>query len=236
MKPLPWSHSSLSDFLNCPRAYYHKRIAKDVADPPNDAGLAGDYMHKAFEAYLKDGAPLSETYPETIREWPQGIKPPAAYADYLDALKASSGDLHVECKYAITKALTPCGFFAPDVWCRGIIDVLHINGDRARVLDHKTGKRKQDGWQLKLCALLVFAHHPEVQSIKAGYLWLKDGALDTAEYKREEEGFLWQEFAPRIVQYKVAFEKEVFVARPSGLCNGWCPVKECEFWKPKRSR
>lgn len=236
MKPLPWSHSSLSDFLNCPKAFYHKRIAKDVVDPPNDAGLAGDYVHKAFEAYLKKGTPLPDTYPEHIRDWPQGIRPPAAYVDYLDALQGGSGDLHVECKYAITKEFKPTGFFSEDVWCRGIIDVLHINGERARVLDHKTGKRKQDGRQLKLCALLVLAHHPEVQSVKVGYMWLKDGALDVDEYQRTDEGFMWQEFLPRLIQYKTAFEAEVFVPRPSGLCNGWCPVKGCEFWKPKRSR
>jgi RecB family exonuclease len=236
VKPIPWSHSSLSDFLNCPKAYYHKRIAKDVLDPPNDAGRAGDYTHKAFEAYLTKGTPLPTTYPEDIREWPQGIRPPAAYEEYLDALKEGSGELRVECKYAITKDFKPCGFFDDGVWCRGILDILHINGDRARVLDHKTGKRKSDGWQLKLAALLVFAHHPEVMTVKAGYMWLKDSALDTTEYLREQEGFLWQEFLPRLIQYKTAFEAEVFVPRPSGLCNGWCPVKDCEFWKPKRSK
>ena len=236
MTPPPWSHSSLSDFLNCPKAFYHKRIAKDVQDPPNDAGRAGDFMHKAFEAYLKCDAPLPAAYPEDVKDWPQGIRPPAAYADYLDALKGGSGALYVERKYAITKAFRPCAFHAEDAWCRGILDVLQIDGERARVLDHKTGKRKQGSDQLKLCALLVFAHHPEVQTVKTGYMWLKEGALDVAEYEREQEGFLWQEFLPKLIQYKTAFEAETFVPRPSGLCAGWCPVTKCEFWRPKRSR
>lgn len=236
MTPLPWSHSSLTDFLTCPKAYYHKRIAKDVDEGSNDAARAGDFVHKAFEQYLKHGTALPSEYPEDIRDWPQGIHPPARYVDYLDALRGSSGRMYVERKYGLTKALKPCAFHAPDVWCRGILDVLHVNGEQARVLDHKTGKRKQDGWQLKLAALLVFAHHPEVQRVKTGYMWLKDEVLDPMEYSREQEGFIWQEFLPRLTQYKVAFEAEVFVPRPSGLCNGWCPVTGCEFWKPKRSR
>lgn len=236
MKPLAWSHSALSDFINCPRAYFHKRVAKDVEDPPNDAGLAGDFVHKAFEAYLRDGTPLPSEYPEDIREWPTGIKPPSAYADYLDALKGSSGEMHVECKYAINEKMEPCDFFAEDVWCRGILDVLHIDGDRARILDHKTGKRKQDTRQLKLNSLLLFIHHPEVNTIKTGYAWLKDNAIDVETYTREEEATLWQEFAPDLVRYRTAYRQEMFVPKTSGLCNGWCPVTKCEFWKPKRSR
>lgn len=236
MKPLPWSHSALSDFKNCPKAYYHKRVAKDVIDPPNSAGIAGDYMHRMFDAYLKDGTPLPTGYPEDIRDWPAGVKPPADYQIYLDGLKARPGQMYSECKYAITTKMEPCDFFAPDVWCRGIIDVLTINGDKATILDHKTGKRKADFTQLKLCALLVFIHHPEVQTIKVEYAWLKDVLMDRATYTRDMEPVLWQGFLPDLMQYKQAAKTMTFVPRPSGLCNGWCPVTECEFWKPKRSR
>lgn len=234
MKPLPWSHSALSDFNNCPKAYYHKRVAKDVVDPPNDAGLAGDFIHKAFEAYLMAGTPLPAVYPNHIREWPEGIKPPAFYKEYLDALLASSGQIYVEGKYAINAKFEPVDFFADDVWCRGILDVLHLNGAKARILDHKTGKRKQDTRQLKLNALLVFIHHPEVQVVKTGYMWLKDMVLDTETYIRADESALWDEYMPDLTRYRTAFKQEVFVPRQSGLCNGWCPVRQCEFWRPKR--
>jgi len=234
MKPLPWSHSALSDFLNCPKAYYEKRVAKSVVDPPNDAGRAGDFVHKAFEAYLRDGTPLPSTYPEDIREWPQGIKPPAAYQSYLNALAASSGTMYVECKYAINAQLQPVDFFDPDVWCRVIIDVLHVNGESARIIDHKTGKRKNDTRQLKLNALLVFIHHPQVQVVKTGYAWLRDADIATETYVSVNQAQLWEEFMPDLVRYNTAFKQETFVAKPSGLCNGWCPVTSCEYWKPKR--
>lgn len=227
MKPLPWSHSALSDFKNCPKAYYHKRIAKDVVDPPNEAGVWGDYVHKEFEKYLKGWRTTGS----------EDVKLPAdleMYRDYLDRLAGLSGEMHVECRYAITKELKPCDFFAKDVWCRAIIDVLHIDGERAHVLDHKTGKRKMDTRQLKLCALLVFIHHPDVKVIKVGYAWLKDHASDYEHYVRTGMEEMWSEFVPDLTAYSYAAKNMLFGPRPSGLCNGWCPVTMCEYWKPKR--
>lgn len=220
MKPLPWSFSALSDFTNCGKAYYRKRIVKDVVDPPNEAGDWGDYVHKWFEAHLRDGTPL----PGNLVQ----------YQEYLDRIKAGSGTMYVECKYAINRQLQPCEFFAPDVWCRAILDVLHIDGPHARVIDHKTGKVKPNSRQLKLSALMVFAHHPEVVEVKTGFVWLKDTVLTKDGFHRDEVDDLWAEFIPDLKAYSTAFKEMRFTPRPSGLCNGWCPVTDCEFWKPKR--
>jgi hypothetical protein len=235
MTPLPWSHSALSDFLNCPKAYYHKRVVKDVVDPPNEAGQWGDYVHKEFEKYLtvrRGVLKLPGVLKETVSVGlPTDLE---QYREYLDALTALPGEMRVECKYAITKHLAPCDFFAVDVWCRAILDVIHINGEKASVLDHKTGKRKANTRQLKLSALMVFLHHPEVQLVKTGYFWLKDRAFDSEVYVRKNEADLWSEFLPDLNRYREAAKTMVFNPRPSGLCNGWCPVHACEYWKPKR--
>lgn len=227
MKPLPWSHSALSDFLNCPKQYYHKRVLKDVVDPPNEAGLWGDYVHKEFEKYLKGckaGAKCDLILPADLEP----------YREYLDRLASLPGEMHVECKYAITKQLEPCDFFASDVWCRAILDVIHVNGEMAGVLDHKTGKRKMNTRQLKLSALMVFLHHPSVQVVKTGYFWLKDRAYDSESYIRKDMFDLWGEFLSDLTRYREAAKTETYMPRPSGLCNGWCPVHACEFWRPKR--
>src|SRR5512146_2975121 len=99
--------------------------------------------------------------------------------------------MFVECKYSLNSKLQPCGFFADDCWVRCIIDVLHVNGERALALDHKTGKRKPASRQLKLSALLIFAHHPEVQLVKTGFFWLKTQERDVEEYRREQIPELW---------------------------------------------
>ncbi|HEX6825826.1 MAG TPA: PD-(D/E)XK nuclease family protein [Nitrospiraceae bacterium] len=221
MKPLPWSFSSLSDFVNCARQYEHKRVLKDVEDPPNEAGIWGDYVHKKFEATLAKGAAL-----------PGNL---AQYQEYLDRIASGKGEMHVECKYAINSRLEPCAWDDPNVWCRAILDVLHLHGQDARVLDHKTGKMRADSRQLKLCALMVFIHHPEIIRVKTGYFWLKDRQLTKDTFLRSQESELWETFLPDLRAYRQAFRTGVFPPKPSGLCNGWCPVTQCEFWKPKRS-
>jgi hypothetical protein len=229
MKPIAWSHSALTDFNNCPKAFYEKRIAKSVVDPPNEAGLWGDYVHREFEKYLNTSRPGHDQ----PRPLPADLE---LYRAYLDRVVASPGEMYVECKYAIDTNMQPCDFFAPNVWCRAIIDVLHINGQVARVIDHKTGKRKLDTRQLKLNALMVFIHHPNVMMVRTGYMWLQDEKLDTEDYVRANEHALWAEFMPDLVRFKTAFKQEIFVPRQSGLCNGWCPVTSCEFWKPKKTK
>lgn len=220
MKPLPWSFSSISDFENCPKAFYEKRVTKSVVDPPNEAGDWGDYVHKNFEKYLRDHVPL----PGNLVQ----------FQDYLDRIAAGSGEMHVECKYAVTRELEPCDFFDKRVWCRAILDVLHLDGTRARVIDHKTGKMKSSSRQLKLCALMVFMHHPEITEVRTGYVWLKTRALTKDTFYRSQIAELWLEFLPTLQQYKRAFAEVMFTPKQSGLCNGWCPVTTCEFWRPKR--
>lgn len=238
-KPLPWSHSALSDFLNCPKQYFHKRIAKDVQDSQGEAALWGDQVHRFFEASILavrgQQAEADEVW-ATLRL--QGMDPDESFEVYLpyltSVLAIPHDDILPERQYAIGKDLKPCDWFSTDVWCRGIIDVLLVNGDRAYALDWKTGKRKLGNKQLKLFALLVFLHHPEISSVKTGFVWLKEGLSDYETFQRSDEAALWQEFIGDLSRYNAAFKQDMWIPRKSGLCRGWCPVTGCEFWEPKK--
>lgn len=225
MIPKPWSFSSLSDYRNCPRQYHRKRIAKDVEDVVNLAGKWGDYCHRKFEialnAFLATGKLL---LPRNLQE----------YLPYLQRVVRTPGRMLVERKYAITKQLTPTTWDAADMWCRGIIDVLHIDGSVAHALDHKLGKRRENSDQLKLFALLVFIHHPEVDTVHTAYAWLAEGKRDTKTFQRSDQDWMWAGFVADLTRYRNSFKTMTFDPKPSGLCNGWCPVTDCEYWKPKR--
>ena len=141
-KPLPWSHSALGDFLNCPKQYFHKRVAKDVQDTQGEAALWGDQVHKFFEASIlafRGQHPEAEEIWATLRL--QGMDPDEsfkAYTPYLESVLAiPRDDILPERQYAIGKDLKPCDWFSADVWCRGIIDVLILKGDKAYALDWK---------------------------------------------------------------------------------------------------
>jgi hypothetical protein len=218
-KPLPWSHSSLTSFVNCPKQYYEVKVIKRVKDVEGEAAQWGNRVHEAFELYLRDGVALDEELEQ--------------YRGYLDAIKSVRGELFVEQELALNTKLQPCDFYSSDTWVRGICDVLHIQEHRALAMDHKTGKRKADSRQMKLMALLIFAHYPQVEEVKVGFFWLKTHEKDTDKFVRAQIPQLWLEFMPDLQQFRVAFENDVWQPRQSGLCYGWCPVTTCEFWKPK---
>lgn len=223
MSDMPaWSYSSLTNFETCGRKYYLTKVAKTVVEPPFEAATHGVDVHKAFEDAVVKQQPLPEKY----SEWQ-----PIAFK-----LQTAKGQRHAELQLAINKAFHPVPWRAKDAWCRGIVDVVVENGNKALALDYKTGRRKPDSTQLMLFAALLLHHKLYVDIITTGFLWLKDRAIDQAKYGRDDLGLIWQEFMPRVQRMQAAFEKDKWVPRPSGLCNGWCPVgkSNCEFWRPKR--
>lgn len=222
MKPKAWSFTALTRFVNCPKQFYHINVIKDVADVEGEDAKWGNRVHLAFEKYLRDGKPLDTEL--------------VSYTPYLDAIKAVPGEMYVEHEMCLNNSLQPCGKWDPRVFVRGYADVLHVNGRKAKLIDHKTGKRKPGSKQMKLMALLTFAHFPEVEEIRVAFMWLKTQERDSEVFTKSQVMELWGEFLPDLKQYKEAFETETWQPRQSGLCHGWCPVMSCDFWKPKRPR
>ena len=65
-----WSYSSVNTFKQCPKKYYHLKVAKDVKDRGNAATAYGSRVHSAAEKYIRDGKPLEREY-----KFLQGIVP-----------------------------------------------------------------------------------------------------------------------------------------------------------------
>ena len=216
MKPIAWSYTALTAYETCPRQFYRTRVKKDIVSEMGEEAKWGDMVHKKLEARLKDGTPL----PPELQK----------YEQLVARIAAAPGETLTEHKLCINSKFEFVSWFDKQAWCRGIIDVLLIRGDRAYALDWKTGKRKAGSKQLKLFALLVFLHHPEIQSVKTGFVWLKEGASDHEPYTRGQGAELWQEFVGDLARYNAAFKQDMWIPRKSGLCRGWCPVTGCEFW------
>lgn len=222
MKPLPWSHSRLEDFVNCPRAFAEKQVYKSVVEEKGEATIWGEKVHKHFEERLVDGVVLP---PEL-----------ECHEDFLRRLEDEPGEMFVEERIALNKRAQPCGFFDDDVWYRGVVDVKKVNGDFARLVDHKTGKQKPFSRQLKVFALHTFAAHPAVMITRCEYYWTQTMTKTGETFTRNQIPALWKSFIPDLAQYAQAFKDELWQPRQSGLCAGWCPVTSCEFWRPRRRR
>lgn len=210
-----WSFSSLKMFQTCPKQYYHIRVRKEHPVVETEAIQYGTRFHKAAEEYIRDGKPLPQEF-----GWS---------ADTLDALNAMKGTKHCELQFALDANLAPCEFMAKDVWWRGIADLLILNGDKATVIDYKTGSsaRYADTGQLELMAMAVFKHHPEVQSVRAGLLFVLAKAFPKAAYQRADESKLWGKWLKEYSRMQSAYDNDVWNPKPSGLCKRHCPVLEC---------
>jgi hypothetical protein len=222
---IPSSHSSLATFDTCPHQYEARYVIKDVKFTQGPEAEWGDAVHKALESYVRDGVAL----PANMRQ----------YGRFAEGMRRRSqgGTLYAERAFAITIDRQPTEFFAPDVWLRSKIDVVLHFGHYAEVFDWKTGKQKSDQTQLRLYAAMVFIAFPDVQTIKAGYVWLKDAVVSApAVYQRSQLDELLATFEEKHERVVAAYELGVFPPKPSGLCNGWCDVRRCSYWRPKRER
>ena len=216
---IQWSFSSLKDFINCPKQYYHTKVAQDFVKKASEQMLYGSEVHKALENYVRDGTELAKNY--------QRFKP------QLDALLEIEGKRYCEYEMALTKDREPCAFSSDTRWVRGIVDLLIIDGIDAYIVDYKTGSNKYpDLKQLKLMALMTFAHFPQVERIKAGLLFVMHNTFITEDYVRTKADKLWKEFLPHLDQLEMAFAKNMWMAKPGGLC-GWCPVVSCNFYRQR---
>ena len=153
---------------------------------------------------------------------------------FRSKLEDLPGIHNVEQKIALDRKLQPTNFFAEDVFFRGIIDYIKVDGACAYVVDYKTGKPHQKFDQLQLFALHTFALYPDVDLVHVRFYWTQTEDETRYSYRRDDVAGIWRKFIPDLKQYAEAFKTDTWQPRQSGLCNGWCPVKECEFWKQRR--
>lgn len=219
----PWSFSSLSAFETCPRQYWLTRVAKKVTSPETEEQRWGNAVHKALELRVKDGTPL----PAGMTQW-EGLA--AKFARYGE-------NVFTERKVALTRNLTPTGFFAKDCWYRGVLDLTVVGTTVSAVFDYKTGKVKEDYDQLELFAATHMSENPGIVRCNTGYLWLASNKATRRTFERDEVPVIWNKYNGRLKRLEHAYQQDRWMPKPSGLCNGWCPAgtANCEFWKPKKS-
>jgi hypothetical protein len=212
VKPFAWSYSKLRNHETCPLRYYECDVLRHFKEE-SDQLKWGDQVHKVMAAAVSGTGDL-----------------PADYSDYqswVDDIRKKPGEILVEQKYALRADFTPCEYFSPKVWARGIADVVQINGDRAELTDYKSGRVNPDTVQLMLQALMVFAHHPEVNRIKARFAWLQHDDTTECAYGRPFISQYWATVLPRVQRLEAAHATNTFLPKPNYLCKRFCPVTSC---------
>ena len=214
---ITWSYSNLNLYQQCPKKYYHLRIAKDIKEAPSDAIAFGNKIHKIAQEYVENDKPIPAEYVEAMQP-------------SLDKLKSMDGMKLCENKLGLTIDLKPCGFFDKNVWWRGIADIIILQDDKAFTVDYKTGKKSQyaDLKQLEILSLALFKHYPHIKKVKAGLLFLfADDFIKTA-YSAESQSDLWTDWMSDVGQLEASVQSDVWNPKPNFTCRGWCPVDDCE--------
>jgi CRISPR/Cas system-associated exonuclease Cas4 (RecB family) len=214
-----WSFSSLKEYVNCPKQYQETKVLKRFFKRVTPEMTYGNEVHKALENYVRDGTPLAENYKR--------------FAGMLDILLAIEGDHYPEHRMALNNVGDACEYSGKDRWVRGIADLLIVCDDTAYIVDYKTGSNKYpDVKQLKLMALMTFAHFPDVNYIKAGLLFVAHDSFIDEEYKRSQIKELWNSFNGDLARMIMSYENDAWMPNPTPLC-GWCPVRTCDYHKEK---
>lgn len=213
-KSFAWSYSKLKNYRTCPLRYLKIDVEKKYQEDFSGEHLAwGKQVHTAFEKRIGKG----ESFPKGMEDFE-----PAA-----ERLSRAPGQIMVEQQLAIRQDLTPCEWFAKDVWFRSIADYLCVNGPVALAIDYKTGKILEDSEQLALMAECIFSHYPKVQAVRTEFWWLKDDAATREDFRRDKRQVTWAKLLPEVMTLKQAHDTMNFPARSSGLCRNHCIVTEC---------
>lgn len=217
-KPGPWSYSSLKTFELCPKKYHSEKVTKEVPFLDSDATIYGKELHAAAENYVRDGLPIDPRF--------EFIQP------YLDKLIDIPGQKFCEIKLGVRRdgdRLAACDFFDPDVWFRGVADLVIVDGDKAWIVDYKTSKNANyaDTRQLALMAAALFLKYPEIKKIKTSLLFVVSKDFIKEDFKKEYGLSIFAELNGLLTAREVAYETGVFNPRPNALCKRWCKTTSC---------
>ena len=199
-------------------------MAKDVKDEGSEATIYGKELHKAAEDYIKDGTPIPPQF--------------AFIQDTVDALKKIPGEKHTEIELGVSNKggrLNPCGFYDKDAWYRGIADLLIVNGDEGYLVDYKSSKNAKyaDLKQLDLLAGAVFAHFPELKTLKSALIFVVSNEFVNKEHSSMHKMAYFEHVRFDLERLETALKTGVWNAVAGPLC-GWCPVKTCHNFRERR--
>jgi len=192
------SHSSISDFLKCPRSYYLKNVYKDpetghkmtLITPPLALGSA---VHNVLEGLAnlptdqRFTRPLVERFEE---EWKKISGEKGGFSS--SEIEAKYKDRGYEMIKRVQKIKTPLNQLAvkidmdlPSYWLSeednimlcGKVDWLEYLKDTnsVNIIDFKTGKSKEDENSLQLPIYLLLVKNCQKRNVeKASYWYLED--------------------------------------------------------------
>lgn len=199
-----WSYSRWTTYQQCPaKAKY--QIIDRLPMQQNEAMERGSRLHELADKYLR-GA---------LKTVPAELKNIAPELRALKKVRALS-----ELEWCFNDKWEPVDWMAKDAWLRVKLDVFSKVGALVRMLDWKTGKRR-DGYQtqLELYALAGFVAVPEAQEISTELHYMDDTLPPVKQtFLRNELPGLKKKW---LKDTRAMLNDKSFAPTPNNLCR-WC--------------
>ena len=215
------SFTSANNFKTCKKKFFHTYVARDVSFDFTPAMEHGIRVHKAFEDRLKKGHSFAGEF--------------SHYEPFVRALFDAKNEdmlMLIEQRLAVRADGTPCGSFDTDCFWNGRVDVA-LCGDKACVIfDWKTGKEREDPWELQVQAVLVYAAYPHLKVFKGHYVWLKNDAVGES-HDLSDLHLTWTEMKALHQMVQRSLDTNYFPEQEGPLCK-FCPVYQCQFNKTEK--
>lgn len=199
---MPWSLTSLQTFEQCGLKYKLKYVDK-IPEKRSDAASRGVDRHKIIEdQFLTVAPPL----PDDLSH----------YGPFLQGLKKY--DCKPELKLAMTRGWEPCDWSSQDVWWRGVVDLLVLNGSQIGYLyDWKTGKVYPDhDDQKEIYSIAVSSHYPELREVRATHVYVDLGKNKEKHFHVDQLRTLRDRWVRRVNYPETAVE---FIPNPTFKCR-----------------
>lgn len=242
----PWSMSKAGLASNCSFAFdlkYVRRV-RGKTPPRSSAGAIGRAVHQVLEALLK-GAPISEMKNEIFRAvideklttpeiedvmgFSHNIK---SFIKRLDTYKEKhaidDANTVVEGKFCFTKDFLPAKYMSSAAFFRGVWDVVMLAGDRAIILDHKSGDMgnpdkvldRYDN-QRRFYAIAAMNRFPGIKAVHTAFHYVQSEEIIWAK-EADTAGRINNEYIPWYKDYLNRCSAEITAKIPR---KGW----HCSF-------
>lgn len=250
------SHSSLSDYLKCPRAYYLRNMYRDpktnrkisVMEPPLALGQA---VHETIDQLLTLPADERFTVPLTDRfenVWQQVSGEKGGFIDSEQEKKSKERASAMIARVAnhpgplarkAIKIREPLPYYwlseADNIILCGKIDWLEYreSSDSVRIIDFKTGKFDEDPDSLQLPIYYLLATHTQTKPVSAIAYWYLDRDDEPMDMKLPDAAKAEQEILELAKKVALARKLGHFKCHENG-CRACRPYEAVVSGKAKR--
>lgn len=209
------TYTFLNDLENCARKAHHKHVLKDIKKESSPQLEWGSKVHDAMDERITNGVPL-----------PADMKAAEPVVKTLDELKQSF-KVKAELMLGVRIDGSPCDFFDNAVWARGKADVAVVDPPHAWIVDWKTGKVREEPFELEVHALLLMQNDPRITHVLGQFFWMQDSRIGKC-YDITNLDPVKGKIANLYAKAQHYNQSGVWPPRKNPLCP-WCPVKSCEY-------